>query len=45
MALRYVEKLQGYIADVPDIDFTRCDGRLFHFDQVNTAGVSTTAEQ
>lgn len=42
MALRYIEKFAGYIADVPDIDFTRCDGKVFHFDQVNTAGVTNT---
>ena len=42
MALQYVEKFGGYIADVPDIDFTRCDGKMFHYDQVNTAGVTNT---
>ena len=32
----YAEQFGGYIADNPDIDFERCDGRIFHYDEVNT---------
>lgn len=38
----YVEKYNGYIADNPNIDFVRCDGRVFSFDEVNTASVTNT---
>lgn len=42
MAFKYLEKYNGYIADVPNITFTRCDGKVFFFDEVNTAGVTNT---
>ena len=32
----------GYIADNPNIEFVRCDGRVFSYDEVNTSDVSTT---
>lgn len=40
----YIEKLNGYIADVPNIDFTRCDGTAYNFYEVNTANVSDSTE-
>lgn len=40
----YVEKLNGYIADNPNIDFERCDGKVFSFYEVNTASISDSAE-
>lgn len=32
----------GYVADNPNIEFLRCDGRVFSYDEVNTASVSNT---
>ena len=43
MALYYVEKYDGYIADNPNIDFERCDGTVFSYDEVNTASMSNSA--
>lgn len=40
----YAEQFGGYIADNPDIDFERCDGRIFHYDEVNTTGFTNGAE-
>ena len=42
MSLFYSEKYKGYIADVPNITFVRCDGTVFYFDEVNSAGMSRT---
>lgn len=39
----YIEKFDGYIADVPNIVFERCDGTVFAFDEVNTASMSNNA--
>ena len=39
----YIEKFDGYIADVPNIVFERCDGKVFAYDEVNTASMSNTA--
>ena len=38
----YSEKYGGYIADVPNVDFLRCDGRQFTFDQLNSASFAQT---
>lgn len=40
----YVEKLKGYIADNPNIEFERCDGEVFSYDEVNTAGMNDQSE-
>lgn len=39
----YLEKLKGFIADNPNIEFERCDGKVFSYDAVNTASMSDTA--
>lgn len=39
----YIEKYDGYIADNPNIDFERCDGAVFSYDEVNTASLSNTS--
>ena len=39
----YIEKFDGYIADVPNIAFERCDGKVFAYDEVNTASMNNTA--
>ena len=39
----YIEKYDGYIADNPNIDFERCDGTVFSYDEVNTASMSNTS--
>lgn len=43
MALIYSDKYAGYIADTPNVHFIRCDGRVFYYDEVNTASVTNTA--
>lgn len=39
----YLPKYDGYIIDNPNIDFERCDGTVFAYDEVNTASVTNTA--
>ena len=41
----YLPKYDGYIVDNPNIDFLRCDGTVFSFDEVNTASVTNTSNQ
>lgn len=38
----YIEQIGGYIADNPNIDFERCDGKVFSYYEVNTANMSAT---
>ena len=33
----YIPKYEGYIVDNPKLDFRRCDGRMYAFDEVSTA--------
>lgn len=33
----YVAAIKGYIADVPKVWFKRCDGKLFHYDEISQA--------
>lgn len=40
--MAYVTPLDGYIADVPEIIFKRCDSEIFVFDQVSTASFTPT---
>lgn len=40
----YVEKFGGYIADNPNIEFERCDGTVFSYDEVNTASMTNNSE-
>lgn len=42
--LQYSEKYGGYVADNPIIDFERCDGRVFSYDEVNTSGFTNGSE-
>lgn len=42
--MKYIEKFGGYIADNPNIEFERCDGRVFSYDEVNTASMTNSAE-
>lgn len=42
MGLMYSEKYAGYIADVPNIHFIRCDGKVFYFDEVNSSSFNPT---
>lgn len=39
----YIEKYDGYIADNPNLDFERCDGKVFSYYEVNTASMSNTS--
>lgn len=36
----YIEKYDGYLADVPEIDFVRCDGTLFSYDELSSASMT-----
>lgn len=36
----YIEKYQGYIADVPNIEFVRCDGTVFAYDELTSASMT-----
>lgn len=40
----YIKKFGGYVADNPNIDFKRCDQRVFSYDQVNTSGFTNGNE-
>lgn len=40
---QYIEAANGYIIDNPNIDFLRCDGKVFSYDEVNTASWSNTS--
>lgn len=42
MAVAYIEKFDGYIADTPNLDFERCDGTVFSFYEVNSSNFSDT---
>lgn len=41
----YLPKYDGYIVDNPNIDFLRCDGTVFSFDEVSTSSVTNTSNQ
>jgi len=36
----YIEKYNGYLADVPNIEFVRCDGTVFAYDELNSASLT-----
>lgn len=36
----YVAAYKGYIADVPQVWFKRCDGEVFHFDEITQASAN-----
>lgn len=38
----YVPPISGYIADNPNIDFERCDGKVFNYYEVSTANMAAT---
>ena len=38
-----IDQLNGYIADNPNIDFERCDGTVFSYDEVNTASMTNNS--
>lgn len=38
----YIEQINGYIADVPNIDFIRSDGEAFNYYEVSTANMNET---
>lgn len=41
----YDKQFNGYVADVPKLWFKRCDGKVFHFDELTKATVSPTINQ
>lgn len=36
----YLDKYQGYMADVPNIEFSRCDGTVFAYDELTSASMT-----
>lgn len=38
----YSERYNGYIADVAELDFIRCDGKVFHYDEANNTSTTAT---
>lgn len=40
----FVKELGGYIADVPNVDFQRCDGKVYSFDEVNSFSLTYNNE-
>lgn len=36
----YIPKYNGYLADVPNIEFVRCDGTVFVYDELNSASLT-----
>lgn len=36
----YLDKYNGYLADVPNIEFVRCDGTVFAYDKLNSASMT-----
>ena len=36
----YIEKYDGYLADVPNIEFVRCDGTMFAYDELSSASMT-----
>jgi len=36
----YIDKYDGYIADVPNIEFVRCDGTVFAYDELTSASMT-----
>lgn len=36
----YIDKYNGYLADVPNIEFVRCDGTVFAYDELNSASMT-----
>lgn len=36
----YLDKYNGYLADVPNIEFVRCDGEVFAYDELSTASMT-----
>lgn len=36
----YIEKYNGYLADVPNIEFVRCDGTTFAYDELTSASMT-----
>ncbi len=41
----YLDKYNGYLADVPDITFIRCDGTAFAYDELNSASMTANRNQ
>ena len=39
---QYIDQIAGYIADNPNIDFERCDSKVFSYYEVNTANMNAT---
>jgi hypothetical protein len=40
----YVPAFKGYITDVPEMWFKRCDGEVFHFDELTQASVTPNTQ-
>ena len=40
----YVKEQNGYVADVPNVYFKRCDGKLFYYDELTAASLTPNNE-
>ena len=40
----YIPAFKGYMADVPEIWFKRCDGNVFHYDELTQASVNPNVQ-
>ena len=44
MASIWMEEYQGFLYDVPVVDFIRCDKKAYHYDKVSTSDANFTSE-
>lgn len=42
--MKYIEKFGGYIADNPNIEIELCGGKVYSYDEVNTASMTNNSE-
>lgn len=42
--MAYVKPIDGYIVDVPNATFVRCDGRIFYYNKLNSCNFSPNME-
>lgn len=40
----YMEEYKGFLYDVPNMDFIRCDGKPYHYDKVSTSDATFSAD-
>lgn len=43
--MAYIQSVNGYVADVAEIYFKRCDGKVFFFDEASSSSFTPTFNQ